>query len=212
MNVIRTYGEYTFHNIKNGDRSIIDYLLTDMEQYKIPVHVVLSGSLGTSAQTAHKAIFSKISILVKEEQAHPISVGPRWRSVTVKNKDKYHNSLREELTKLLIGTCDYKSLLSATNRAKTNSLGRARPPPKCAVYPTPKLDRLHADLGAALEKYRLEPNLKNLNNSISLENKIRDAKNQKKTLLNFLDKLESMDQINKMRMFYAKIRKKQIAL
>ena len=54
MNVVRSYGEYTFHNISNGDRSIIDYLLTDMGSFKVPEHVVLNGCLGTSAQTAHK--------------------------------------------------------------------------------------------------------------------------------------------------------------
>ena len=210
LNTIRTFGEYTFHNIKNGDRSIIDYLLTDMAKYKIPVHVILSGSLGTPAQTAHKAIISKISIKLKEAQADPIRVGPRWRKVTAQNKEKFNKSLRCELIKLVIGMCNYKILLSAINRAKTNSLGRARPPPKSAVNATPKLDRLHADFGSALEKYRLKPNLENLNKSIFMENRIREARTQyqRKTLLDFLDKLESLDQINKMRTFYAKIRKK----
>ena len=60
MNVIRTFGEYTFHNIRTGDRSIIDYLLTDLEPSRILEHKVLPASLGTSAQTAHKALLTKI--------------------------------------------------------------------------------------------------------------------------------------------------------
>ena len=210
MNSIRTFGEYTFHNIKNGNRSIIDYLLTDMMEFKIPEHIILSGSLGTSAQTAHKAIFSKIALKVMEARANTIQVGPRWRSVNVKNVERFHKSLKEELAMLIDGACDYKTIVSAINRAKTNSLGRVRPRPKFAVYDTPELDRLHVDLGTALEEYRLEPNLNNLKKSSSLENKIRKAntQRQKKTLLDFLNKLESLDQISKMRLFYARIRKK----
>ena len=85
MNVVRSYGEYTFHNISNGDRSIIDYLLTDMGSFKVPEHVVLNGCLGTSAQTAHKAILSKVLIDYKES-GNITKKNPRhkWRHVTEK--------------------------------------------------------------------------------------------------------------------------------
>ena len=62
LNVIKTLGQYTFHNINTGDRSIIDYLLTDMSVSKIQKHQVLNGALGTSSQTAHKALLSKVLI------------------------------------------------------------------------------------------------------------------------------------------------------
>ena len=67
INTLKIYGQYTFVNISNGARSIVDYLLTDLPLSKVIEHKVLPGDLGTSAQTAHKALFSKISLSLKEE-------------------------------------------------------------------------------------------------------------------------------------------------
>ena len=76
----------------------------------------------------------------------------------------------------------YKAIVAALNRAKTTSLGRLRPRPKSAIYATPELDNLHADLGAALDKYRVQHDQYNLNKCISLEKKVQEArrKHQKK--------------------------------
>ena len=169
LNSIRAYGQYTFHNINNGDRSIIDYLLSDMDESQIPEHIILKGSLGTSAQTAHKAILSKIAIAVKETKTDTLRVSPKWRSITEKNIAWFQKSLYDELRKLSVVESGYKLVLAALNRAKTTSLGRIRPRPKSAKHATPELDHLHADLGAALEKYRVQPNQYNLNKCISSE-------------------------------------------
>ena len=181
-----------------------------MDESQIPEHIILRGSLGTSAQTAHKAILSKIAIAVKETKTDTLRVSPKWRSITDKNIECFHKSLNDELRKLSVGESGYKLVLAALNRAKTTSLGRIRPRPKSAKYATPELDHLHADLGAALEKYRVQPNQYNLNKCISSENKVQEArrKHHKKILLDFLDKLESLDQVSKMRTFYDKIRTK----
>ena len=50
INALKTFGQYTFHNISSGSRSIIDYFLSDMDESQIPVHLVIAGSLGTSTQ------------------------------------------------------------------------------------------------------------------------------------------------------------------
>ena len=65
LNVLKTFGQYTFHNIRCGSRSIIDFLLTDLHESQIQAHIILSGSLGTSTQTGHKALLSKIFVTVK---------------------------------------------------------------------------------------------------------------------------------------------------
>ena len=67
LNVLKTFGQYTFHNIRCGSRSIIDFLLTDLHESQIPTHIILPGSLGTSAQTGHKALLSKVFVRVKQE-------------------------------------------------------------------------------------------------------------------------------------------------
>ena len=157
MNIIRAFGKYTFHNISNGNRSIIDYLLTDMDECKIPEHEVLPGSLGTSAQTAHKAILSKIMISLKNSPPVSNKRKPRWRTLSEHNRELYILSLKQELSEIKPGHYKFQSLLAAINRAKTNSLGRTRPKPKNAVNPTPELDALDLELGTALEAYYKNP-------------------------------------------------------
>ena len=210
MNVLRSFGEYTFHNISNGSRSIIDYLLTDLESYKIPEHTVLTGSIGTSAQTAHKAILSKILIDAKITPLNKRFAKPKWRSVNEKNWVKFNNSLKLQLAILPRNSCDYKCLLAAINRAKTNSIGRMHPRPSSATNPNPEIDALVKELGVALKVYENQPNDHNLQHSMSLEKQIRSAriKHQRKTLIQFLDKLESKHQVSKMRAFYHAVKKK----
>ena len=79
INVLKTYGQYTFVNISNGNSSIIDYMLTDMQASKIPEHNVLAGDLGTSTQTAHKALLSNITLTVQEEPYCSSKKRPKWR-------------------------------------------------------------------------------------------------------------------------------------
>ena len=67
FNVLKAYGHYTFVNISNGYSSILDYLLSDLHPSKIIEHVVLGGDIGTSAQTAHKALLTTILQKSKEE-------------------------------------------------------------------------------------------------------------------------------------------------
>ena len=47
INTLKIYGQYTFVNISNGARSIVDYLLTDLPLSKVIEHKVLPGDLGT---------------------------------------------------------------------------------------------------------------------------------------------------------------------
>ena len=70
MNVLRSFGSYTFHKISNGSRSIVDHLLINMDSYKTLEHRVLPKSNGTSTQTENKVILSKLLIDAK----NPIQV------------------------------------------------------------------------------------------------------------------------------------------
>ena len=212
VNVIRTYGEYTFHNISNGDKSIIDFLLTDMPISKIPEHEILPGSLGTSAQTAHKAILSKILCSTVEETTNKWKNPRRWRAITHKNRDKFYKSLNYELSKLLRADYTYKILKSALNRAKTNSLGRTRPCPVDARNSSPEVDHLETALGLALQRHTANPTLSNLRRATNLEEKLREVRIQHKTksILSFLDKIESLHQVSKMRKFYEEVKKKTV--
>ena len=81
-NLVTTYKNYTFRNISNGSCSIIDYLLTDLHSSRILEHKVLGGDLGTSAQTAHKALFSKIRITMKVKYHPRLRKRPAWHSLT----------------------------------------------------------------------------------------------------------------------------------
>ena len=172
INVQKTFGQYTFHNISSGSRSIIDYLLTDMDESQIPVHVVLPGNLGTSAQSGHKALLSKVLIRVKKEEGNKQICRPRWRSINSKNSARFSNALKKELSNLSPDNCDYKALLAALNRAKTNSRGRARPKPSNACNPTPELDQLHRKLGFSLEEHRKNPTKENLLKAKTLEKQL----------------------------------------
>ena len=79
INLLKTFLQCTFHDISTGDKSIIDLLLTVMLPCRIPNHKILDGSLGTSAQTAHKAILTKILIGAKEELSIRKNTAiPRW--------------------------------------------------------------------------------------------------------------------------------------
>ena len=98
LNVLKTWGQFTFHNIRNGSCSIIDYLLTDMNESQIPVHLILPESLGTSAQSAHKSIFSKISIMTKEVSNSRPTGRPKWRAITPRNYERYSSTLAKELS------------------------------------------------------------------------------------------------------------------
>ena len=176
LNVLKTFGQYTFHNIRCGNRSIIDFLLTDMEETQIPIHSILPGSLGTSAQTGHKALFSKILVNVKQElQAKPSSI-PRWRAITAKNYERFIKDLKDELFKLSPEDYNYNTLLACLNRSKTISLGRTRPRPSTARNPTPEIDRLDTALGLALENHRKKPTRENLLKAMKLEKQIKNAR------------------------------------
>ena len=210
MNVLKTYGQYTFFNISNGHSSIIDYMLTDMHASKITEHIVLSGNLGTSAQTAHKAILSKIMLTVKEEDYTRPKKNPKWRRVTVKNIEHYCKTLNNELSKITDQLVSYKSLIAAINRSKTNSLGRMRPRPPSSTNTTPEIDRLNMALGAALEKHRINPTQVNLLMAQTLENDLRKIKNayETKSLLDLICRLEGLHQTQKMRLFYRKVKER----
>ena len=210
MNVLKTYGQYTFFNISNGHRSIIDYMLTDMHTSKITEHTVLSGNLGTSAQTAHKAILSKVMLTVKEERHIRPKKNPKWRRVTEKNFERYYKTLKKELSKLTEELVNYKALTAAINRSKTNSLGRMRPRPPSSTNTTPEIDRLDKALGAALEKHRISPTKANLLSAQTLESDLRKKRNayDSKNLLDLICRLEGLHQIQKMRLFYQKVKER----
>ena len=209
MIIIKTYGEYTFHNISTGDRSIIDYVLTDMEPFRITEHKVLPGSLGTSAQTAHKALLTTIRQSIKKIPVDKVRCNPRWRTISNNNKERFLVSLEEEVSKLSMKT-NYQNLLSSIYRAKTNSLRRVRPKPRTAINPSSEIDCLDSALGLALSEYQMEPTIANLRHTTLLEKRVREARSNYKRikLLKFLDKLESLHQVDKMRTFYSEIKKK----
>ena len=110
-------------NVSNGNSSIIDYLLTDMHVSKIAEHKILPGDLGRSSQTAHKALLTKILLVTIKQHYHRPKKSPKWRAITEKNFLRYCNNLQYELANLTIDRLSFKSLLTAVNRAKTNSLG-----------------------------------------------------------------------------------------
>ena len=148
---------YTFINVSNGNSFIIDYLLTDIHASKIPQHRVLVGDLGTSAQTAHKALLTKIMLTVKKEHYQRPKKRPRWRGVTEKNYERYYKTLEMELSNLTKEPVNYKSLIAAINRSKSNSLGRMRPRPQSSSGTNREIDHINKALGAALEKHRRNP-------------------------------------------------------
>ena len=162
VNNLMTYGHYTFRNISNGSCSIIDYLLTDLHSSRILEHKVLGGDLGTSAQTAHKALFSKIRITMEVKNHPRLRKRPAWRSLTDHNLERYQTNLKAELFRLTVRNVNYKTLRVAINRAKTNSLGRKRPSPQNSTNSNPEIDHLEMILGIALEEYRANPTLTNL--------------------------------------------------
>ena len=115
---------------------------------KIPEHEILPGSLGTSAQSAHKEILSKILRIKLEETTNGRWKNlRRWRATTHENRDKFYKSLNYELCKLPRADYTYIILKSALNRAKTNSLGRTRPCPADARNSSPEVDHLETALG-----------------------------------------------------------------
>ena len=210
INTLKTYGHYTFINISNGNRSIIDYLLTDMHASKIQEHRVLGGDLGTSAQTAHKALLTKIMLTLRKERYQRPKKKPKWRGVTEKNFERYYKSLGMELSNLTEEPVNYKSLLAAINRAKTNSLGRMRPRPLSSSKATPAIDHINKALAAALEKHRSNPSKANLLKAQVLERKLREATDtyETKDLLNLIFRLENLYHIQKMRLFYKKLKER----
>ena len=173
-----------------------------MHASKITEHIVLSGILGTSAQTAHKAILSKIMLTVKEEDYTRPKKNPKWRRVTLKNIEHYCKTLNNELSKITDQLVSYKSLIAAINRSKTNSLGRMRPRPPSSTNATPEIDRLNMALGAALEKHRINPTQVNLK-AQTLENDLRKIKNayETKSLLDLICRLEGLHQTQKISLF-----------
>ena len=179
---------------------------------QIPKHCILDGSIGTSAHSAHKAILTKILISTREESSSNFNVSKKWRSVSSRNRDKFHTNLELELNKLSALDLNYKQLRAALNRAKTNSLGRVRPLPANACNTTPQVDRLDIALGKALFQHNLNPSLINLRKAMSLEKELSEArtKHQTESLLRFLDEIESLHQVCKMRRFYQEVKKKTI--
>ena len=210
MNVLKAFGQYTFHNIRCDSRSIIDFLLTDLHESQIPVHIILPGSLGTSAQTGHKALFSKILASVKQEGDKKPIGGSKWRAVTDKTRKRFHETLKTELSTLSTKDCDYRKLLAGLNRSKTDSLGRVRRRPSSDRNPTPEIDPLDVALGHALKVNRNNPTSENLRKAIVLETQVKEARksNKLQNLINLLDQLEDLHQLSKMRLFYQKIRMK----
>ena len=204
INVLRTYGQYTFINISNGSRSIIDYLLTDLPVSKVSEHKVLHGNLGTSCQTAHKALLTKFLLKVKEEHYQHPNQKPKWRKISNQNRQRYYTALTSELSFLLEDSVSYTILISAINRSKTNALGRMRPRPPNSSSMTPEIDRLDAELGAALETHRLNPSAVYLRKVQTLEKTLREKRNEFETnsLLELLERLEGLHQVQKMRLFY----------
>ena len=140
-----------------------------MAELQIPEHKILAGSLGTSAQTAHKALLTKILISTREEISERHKTKPKWRAVSKKNCESFCNKLKIELSKLSSLDCDYRKLLTALNRAKTNSLGRVRPRPPEASNTTPEIDQLTKLLGDALNEHTHNPTLANLRKAKKLE-------------------------------------------
>ena len=162
-------------------------------------------------QTAHKAILTKILIGAKEELSIRKNAAiPRWRTISDKNHESFIRNLNRELSKLSAVNCEYKSLKAAINRAKTNSLGRIRARPKWARNATPALDHLEASLGKALREYTQNPTLVNLKRAHKLEKCMSEAriKYHTENLIKFLDELESLHQVVKMRKFYREVKKK----
>ena len=208
INTLKIYGQYTFVNISNGARSIVDYLLTDLPLSKVIEHKVLPGDLGTSAQTAHKALFSKISLSLKEEHYKPTKRNPKWRILTEKNRERYTTSLKKELSKITVELVSYKTLIAAVNRAITNSLGRMRPRPTTSTNSTREIDRMDVALEIALEKHRMNPSKANLEKAKTLERNLRIKRNkfETKSLTDFLSRLEGLHQAQKMRLFYKQIK------
>ena len=208
INTLKAYGKYTFVNISNGNCSIVDYLLTDLHPSKITEHTILPGDLGTSAQTAHKALFTKISLNLKEEQNIFTKRNPKWRILTEKNRERYTANLKRELSKITVESANFKTLIAAINRSKTNSLGRMRPRPPTSTNSSCEIDLMDTALGIALEKHRLNPCKQNLEIAQSLERELRIERNkfELKTLLDFLNRLEGLHQAQKMRLFYKKIK------
>ena len=186
----------------------MDYLLTDIHVSKITEHKVLSGDLGTSAQTAHKALLTKIALTAKKEYHKHHYRKPKWRIPSEKNRGRYISCLKKELSKIALVNCNYTTLNAAINRSKTNSLGRMRPRPPNSTKCTPEIDRLDAILGSALEKHRSNPSKANLQKAKALERDLRKRRNafETKTLLEFLTHIEDLHQLQKMRTFYQKIK------
>ena len=99
---------------------------------------------------------------MKVDKGYRLKGRPKWGAVTPRNCDRFYDALRCELSRLTYSKSDYKALLAALNRSKTNTLGRVRSRPSKACYPTPDLDRLHSDQRYALELHRKNSSEANL--------------------------------------------------
>ena len=123
---------------------------------------------------------------------------------------RYYKTLEVELSSLTDELVDYRSLLAAINRSKTNSLGRMRPCPPYSTRTTPKIDRLNKELGAALEKHRRYPSEANLLKAQVLERTLRKATDAYETtaLHDLIFRLEGLYHVQKMRLFYKKVKER----
>ena len=132
----------------------------------------------------------------------------QWRAITDKNMDKFVSTLRREIDRLP-SLPNYKDLQSALNRAKTNSLGRIKP--KTNVNrESPELERLKCLLGESLLTLQKCPSSENILKTKTLDYEVREAraKQESKEMTAFLDQLENLHQISKMRLFYKKVKGK----
>ena len=105
---------------------------------------------------------------------------------------------------------DYKSFIAAINRSKTNSLGRMRPRPPTSTKTSPEIDRMNKALGVALEKHRCNPSKVNLLTTKNLEKKLRKAMDtfEINALLNLISRLESLYLVQRMKLFYKKVKER----
>ena len=147
---------------------------------------------------------------MKEERHIRPKKNPKLRRVIEKNIERYYKTLKKELSKLTEELVNYKALTAAINRSKTNSLGRMRPRPPSSTNTTPEIDRLDKALGAALEKHRISPTKANLLSAQTLESDLRKKRNayDTKNLLDLICRLEGLHQIQKMRLFYQKVKER----
>ena len=99
--------------------------------------------------------------------------------------------------------------MCAINRSKTNSSE------ECALalllpYTTAEIERLDMALGAALEKHRINPSKANLSRAQILEKDFCKKRNafETKSFLDLISRLEGLHQVQKMSLFYRKVRER----